>query len=114
MRLDNASAETIQLAMNYEARAEVLRSGDFLNAVVIAKRSARKGEEHWRRHRRSMMRALALRNEHVTRLLTGGRQSGETCPKRLLQQSRFADSDCGKTGEGRICMRLVRLDFDLN
>lgn len=42
MKCDDASAETIQLAMNYEARAEVLRSGDFLNAVVIAKRAGRR------------------------------------------------------------------------
>jgi hypothetical protein len=39
MGLDDASAETIQLAMNYEAHAEVLRSGDFLKAAVIAKRA---------------------------------------------------------------------------
>lgn len=42
MGLDDASAEIIQLAMNYEARAEVLRSGEFLNAVAIAKRAGRR------------------------------------------------------------------------
>ena len=41
MGLDDGSAETIQLAMEYEARAEVLRSGDFLNAAGIAKRAGR-------------------------------------------------------------------------
>ena len=41
MKLDDASAEAIQLAMNYEARAEVLRSGYFLKAVVIAKKAGR-------------------------------------------------------------------------
>lgn len=45
MELDDASAETVQLAMNYEARAEVLRSGDFLNAAVIAKRAGRRSAD---------------------------------------------------------------------
>ena len=31
--------------MNYEARAEVRRSGDFLNAVVIAKRAGRRSAD---------------------------------------------------------------------
>ena len=45
MEPDDASAETIQLAMNYEARAEVLRNGDFLNAVVIARRVGRRSAD---------------------------------------------------------------------
>lgn len=45
MELDDASAETIQLAMNYEARSEVLRSGDFVKAVVIAKKADRRSAD---------------------------------------------------------------------
>ncbi len=45
MGLDDASAETIQLAMEYEARAEVLRSGDFLNAARIGEKAGRRSVE---------------------------------------------------------------------